>query len=83
MNIVDQIGVKYRVLGIQLLEDATGAITNAIENEYLRNAADINIKIFQRWFEGQGRKPISWPTLINVLKEIELFELACEIERNL
>ena len=75
--------MKYRSLGIHLLEDATGSITDAIEKEYLPNTAEVVVKILQRWIEGQGRKPLSWVTLIEVLRDIKLFELAHEIEHNL
>ena len=83
INVAEQIGVKYKTLSIQLLEDTTGAITDAIENECHRNAANINTKIFERWIRGQGKKPISWATLIKVLRDIQLSELAQEIEHNL
>ena len=82
-NIAEQIGVKYKTLGIQLLEDATGAITDTIEKQCLLDAADINMKIIQRWITGQGKKPVAWSTLIEVLRDIQLSELADEIELNL
>lgn len=83
INVMEQIGVKYKIFGIHLLEDATGAVTDAIERQCLLIAADINMKIIQRWITGQGKKPITWSTLTDVLRDIELSELADKIELNI
>ena len=79
----ERIGPKYLTFGVQLLEDTTGTITDAIEEECHHNAYNINLKIFKRWIGGQGKKPLSWATLIEVLRDIQLSELACEIKENL
>ena len=71
------------MFGIQLLEDTTGAITGAIQEECHDNLYKFNLKILRRWIGGQGRRPLSWATLINVLMDIQLSELAHEIEQNL
>ena len=83
INVAEQIGRHYNTLGIHLLEDAVGSITDAIEEECHHNAYKINIKIFQRWVEGRGRKPITWATLIEVLRNIQLSTLAHDIEQSL
>ena len=83
INLAERIGVKYKSLGIQLLEDATGSITDAIEKECHFLTVDIILKIFKRWVEGRGRKPITWATLIEVLKNIQLSTLAHDIEQSL
>ena len=83
INVAEQIGRHYKTFGLQLLEDATGAITDAIERKCLLDAADININIFQKWLTGRGRKPITWATLIEVLRNIQLSTLAHDIEQNL
>ena len=79
----ERIGSKYLTFGIQLLEDTTGAITDAIEEECHHDAHKINLKIFKRWIGGQGRRPLSWTTLIEVLMDIQLSELALEIKQSL
>ena len=83
INIAEQIGKNYQTLGIQILEDATGSVTDTIEEECHHNAYKINVRILQRWVEGWGRKPITWATLIEVLRDIELSVLANDIEQNL
>ena len=83
INVAERIGAQYLTFGLQLLEDATGAITKAIEEECHHNAYKINLEILMKWIGGQGRRPLSWATLIKVLKDIQLSELAREIEHNL
>ena len=82
INVAERIGTNYKDFGIHLLEDVTGSITDAIEEECHHNSYKINIKIFQRWVEGRGRKPITWATLIEVLRDIKLSTLADNIELN-
>ena len=36
--------------------------------------------VFVEWLNGSGRKPITWNTLIKVLIEVELSELATTVE---
>ena len=44
------------------------------------DAEQINIEILQEWLTGRGKQPVTWATLVEVLRDIELFALACEIE---
>ena len=84
INITEQIGTSYRTLGPHLLEDANGAVTQAIRDQYSHHdAATINYEILKRWIQGKGMQPVQWSTLIDVLKKIELSPLAKEIEDNL
>ena len=41
------------------------------------------IKILEKWLQGEGRTPKSWTTIIRVLKEINLNELAKDIKQTL
>ena len=79
LNIIDQIGTTYRMLGTMLLNDDTGAITEAIKQEFNQKASEINYEILRRWLQGGGKSP-TWKTLIEVLKQIQLKELALKIE---
>ena len=83
INVAERIGPQYLTFGIQLLKDDTGAIIDAIEEECHHKAYKINLKILRRWIEGQGRRPLTWATLINVLRDTQLAVLASEIEHNL
>ena len=80
-SLLDQIGTRYWDLGVLLLNDDTGVITQAIVNQYHEDAS-INREIIKRWIQGQGM-PVEWATLIEVLNDIGLTELACEIEKKI
>ena len=49
-------------------------------NEAQREIERINTEILQEWVMGKGKKPVSWGTLTEVLRHIELCALASEIE---
>ena len=83
INVLEQIGTHYWELGVQLLDDTTGAVTKAIVEQYQNNATKINREILQRWIQGGGKLPVEWDTLVKVLKDIRLSELASEIEQAL
>ena len=75
INIPASIGQKYRQFGILLLVDDTGQIVESIVHEHQRDAELINLKILQKWINGVGQ-PVSWDMLAQVLKDIQLNELA-------
>ena len=81
INILERIGVHCTELGILLLEDSDGSVTETIEKQY-NNPNDITHKILQRWIQGKGKKPVNWTTLIDALEGIKLSELANQIEKN-
>ena len=80
INILEQIGTQYRELGILLLDDTTGAVTKAIIEHYNYDATKIIFEIFEKWIQGKGKLPVEWGTLIEVLNNIELSELANKIK---
>ena len=64
-----------------LLDDDYGHIVDAIERQQQFNSEQITLKIVQRWLiTGGGRQPVTWSTLIQVLEDIQLNELAREID---
>ena len=71
VNIAEQIGVNYLKFGIFLLQDSTGTIVKAIENEHQRNAEQINLAILQKWLEGKGVKPVTWSSLVTALEKMK------------
>lgn len=68
------------MFGPLLLSDDTGAITDA---QFHRNAFDINSEVLKRWLRGNDLSPVTWETLVGVLKRIDLKELARKIETSL
>ena len=83
INVLEQIGSHYREFGVLLLEDTAGAVTEAIVTKHKCDAKAINLEILRNWLEGKGKKPVEWSTLVKVLKDIRLSELANEMEQTL
>ena len=79
-NICEEIGKKYVEFGTLLLEDTTGSIIQAIEWQYHYAAEWINWDILKRWIQGKGKQPVTWETLVGVLRDIQLKTLADDIE---
>lgn len=82
INIPQQVGAYYCTFGILLLNDETGVQVDAITTQYRGDVEKINFEILKLWMRGKG-KPVSWDTLIGVLKDIGNIVLACDIEDGL
>ena len=80
INIPEQIATMYPQLGLHLLDDPNGTRVRYLELEYQLNVERINTEILQEWATGRGKKPVTWETLTEVLRDIELGGLASEIE---
>ena len=81
INIPQDIGPNYYYyFGLHLLDDRNGTRVKHIEHKQNRDAERINTEILQEWVVGKGKKPVSWGTLTEVLRHIELRALASEIE---
>ena len=79
INIPVEIGTKYFELGIFLLDDRSGSRVKSMASRHQNAAKQINIEILQEWLEGSGKKPVTWATLVEVLRDIGLSTLADEI----
>ena len=80
INIPQEISTKYLQFGVLLLEDTNGTGVRNMEHKHQRDAEQINMEILQEWVSGRGRQPVSWATLTEILQDVELSELASEIE---
>ena len=80
INIAEKISTKYHDFGLLLLDDQNGTRVSNMELKYREDAKRINKEILQEWATGRGKKPVSWETLTEVLRDIELCTLASEIE---
>ena len=65
--------------GALLLDDSTGAKVKNLEHQQQRNAEQINQEILQKWLTGSGKNPVTWETLVEVIRDIELSTLADDI----
>ena len=80
INIPQEIGPNYYYFGLHLLDDPNGTRVRNLELEYRQNTERINTEILREWVTGRGKKPVTWKTLTEVLRDIELNVLASEIE---
>ena len=49
-------------------------------HKHLNNPEQINIAILREWVIGRGKKPVTWTTIVEVLRDIRLSTLAGDIE---
>ena len=80
INIPREIGLKYRQFGIFLLNDPNGIRVHNMEHKHREDAEQINTEILREWATGRGKTPVTWKTLTEVLRDIELCTLADEIK---
>ena len=80
INIPQEVGIKYTDFGILLLEDDNGRRVTNMEHKHSRDAERINMEILQEWLSGSGKQPVSWATLTEVLRDVNLIVLAMDIE---
>ena len=63
-----------------LLDDPNGTKVDNIEFKHRGDPERINREILKKWVTGREKKPVTWETLTEVLRDIELGALANEIE---
>ena len=80
LNIIQSIGTRYYDLGILLLEDHNGVMVDSFKSEHQLITEAITRAIFQRWITGTGRKPTTWRTLVDVLRQCQLAAQADAID---
>ena len=79
INIPQRICTKWYDFGIFLLSDDSGAKVCNIAETNRDKPEEINRDILAKWIQGQGLLPVTWETLVGVLRDIELNELAKDI----
>ena len=81
VSIPVEIATKYTQFGAFLLDDQSGSRVKIMAHKHLNDAEQINTEIFREWLAGRGKKPVTWATLVEVLRgDIELTTLAGDIE---
>ena len=76
LDITQEIGISPK-FGTLLLNDKHGTKMQNIGDE------NRNYNILQHWIRGDGRKPVTWETLVEVLNEAGLQTLASDIDNSL
>ena len=51
-----------------------------MERKHRGDVEQINMEILVEWVNGNGKQPVSWATLTEVLRDVEFSVLAREIE---
>ena len=74
----EEVGRHYFKFGVQLLDDETGRVVEAIETEMIKVPNDITRKILVQWLAGKGRD-VTWEVLSDVLESINLAIIASDI----
>eukprot|EP00731_Ephydatia_muelleri_P021695 Em0014g286a len=80
LNIVQRTAIHYAKLAMHLLDDVNLVITASFEMQFQHDPERIAREVYNKWISGTGRKPVSWQTLVGVLRDIQLNSLADEIE---
>ena len=83
IDIVEAIGVQWRVVGIHLLNDESGATIKAIAEEFRGNVQAINLEILGRWLQRKGVHACTWRELLEVLRKAHCVKLAESVEEAL
>ena len=82
INILQRISTEYEKFGIRILADKTGDEVEEIKDEQTV-ASRIKRTIAQRWLKGNGKNPVTWRTLVEVLDSMGLREVTKEIREAL
>ena len=80
INIIQRMGTSYEKLGMFLLEDDNGDIVDSLKEACHQDPIQITTAVYKKWISGTGRKPVTWQTLVDVLREIDLNRVALHSE---
>eukprot|EP00731_Ephydatia_muelleri_P005503 Em0002g1679a len=80
INIIQRTGTSYEKLGMFLLEDDNGDIVDSLKEACHQDPIQITTAVYKKWISGTGRKPVTWQTLVDVLREIDLNRVADDID---
>ena len=79
INILQEVGHRYKRFGRELLRGRMRRV-RPIMHVYREQPEHINLHILLEWLEGEGRRPVTWGTLVQTLENIRLYRLAREIQ---
>ena len=82
INIAQDIGIHWYMVGTTLLDDKKGTIMPALAQQYGNDAQRINTEVLCRWINGRGIADVTWHGLLSVLK-IHCAALAKSVEEAL
>ena len=77
-DIAERIANSYNEVGGELLQDLHGNKVEIIHADK-KKIVDTNHEILRKWLQGNGKRPVNWRTLIQVLEKHGKIELAQDI----
>ena len=80
IRIILRLAPHWRDLGYIMNFDNTGAEIETIEQKYRGDPKDCCRAMFQHWLNGNGIRPCSWGTLIELLEDCDQEALIEEIQ---
>ena len=81
VKIIETVAKDWRKVGCQLNFDRVGNQLDIIEKQKLKDPVACCEAMFQHWLNGNGVKPTTWKTLIDILTDCEHVVLAQQVER--
>ena len=81
VKIVETIAKDWRIVGCQLNFDRAGNRLSIIEGQKSNNPIACCEAMFQHWLNGNGVKPATWKTLIDILEDCDYIALKEQVER--
>ena len=76
-DIAERIADSYKKVGSELLQDSNGIQVENIHAD--KKIVDTNHEILMKWLQGNGKTPVNWRTLIQVLGKHGKKKLAQDI----
>ena len=81
MEIIATVAAHWQDFGYLLDFDGTGRTIDRIAREHQLRPIDCCAAMLREWLEGRGRQPATWATLIDLLKDADINDLAQQLER--
>ena len=84
IEIVKTVASQWRDIGDLLDFDASGETLQRIQaDEGQRGVESCCRSMFQHWLQGNGVRPASWATLLEILEDSRFVSLAADVRRHL
>ena len=80
VKIMTTVAAKWKDFGYLLDFDETGRTLNRIAKDHPLDAEECCAQMMREWLEGRGSQPATWATLIDLLKDAEINDLAQQLE---
>ena len=78
IKIIERVAARWKQVATRLHFE--GHDIQRIDTDNSKSCIDACRTVFIEWLKGKGRMPITWETLINVLKEAGFSEIASDLE---